>query len=49
MPLFDLRKLNASLPVASSEFTRLLVMGAADDFIVVVNAMFLCVLGKRVK
>ncbi|CAH1413512.1 unnamed protein product [Lactuca virosa] len=34
MPLFDLRKLNASLPVASSEFTRLLVMGAADDFIV---------------
>lgn len=37
MPLFDLRKLNASLPVASvpNLSTRVLVMGAADDFIVV--------------
>ncbi|KAI3699450.1 hypothetical protein L2E82_43775 [Cichorium intybus] len=36
MPLFDLRKLNASLPVASTgnPSTRVLVMGAADDFIV---------------
>ena len=37
MPLFDLRKLNASLPVASvpNTSTQVLVMGAADDFIVV--------------
>ncbi|KAK9064945.1 hypothetical protein SSX86_016328 [Deinandra increscens subsp. villosa] len=36
MPLFDLRKLNASLPVTSvpDPSTRVLVMGAADDFIV---------------
>ncbi|KAM0055225.1 putative chloride peroxidase [Helianthus debilis subsp. tardiflorus] len=36
LPLFDLRKLNASLPVASvpNPSTRVLVMGAADDFIV---------------
>ncbi|KAL4568892.1 hypothetical protein LXL04_024509 [Taraxacum kok-saghyz] len=37
MPLFDLRKLNASLPVASiakSPSTQVLVMGASDDFIV---------------
>ncbi|KAI3665544.1 hypothetical protein L6452_44171 [Arctium lappa] len=36
MPLFDLRKLNASLPVASvpNPSTQVLVMGAADDFIV---------------
>ncbi|KAD7117750.1 hypothetical protein R6Q59_005725 [Mikania micrantha] len=36
MPLFDLRKLNASLPVASvpNLSTRVLVMGAVDDFIV---------------
>ncbi|KAI3502918.1 hypothetical protein L1887_31318 [Cichorium endivia] len=36
MPLFDLRKLNASLPVASmgNPSTRVLVMGAAEDFIV---------------
>ncbi|KAK1423482.1 hypothetical protein QVD17_18785 [Tagetes erecta] len=36
LPLFDLRKLNASLPVASvpNRSTRVLVMGAADDFIV---------------
>ncbi|KAI3824206.1 hypothetical protein L1987_05656 [Smallanthus sonchifolius] len=36
MPLFDLRKLNASLPVASvpNLSTRVLVMGASDDFIV---------------
>ncbi|KAI3665542.1 hypothetical protein L6452_44169 [Arctium lappa] len=37
MSLFDLRKLNASLPVASvpNPFTQVLVIGAADDFIVV--------------
>lgn len=37
MPLFDLRKLNASLPVASvpNTSTQVLVMGVADDFIVV--------------
>lgn len=42
MPLFDLRKLNASLPVASvpNPSTQVLVMGAADDFIVV-NIMFI--------
>ncbi|GJZ41529.1 ataxia telangiectasia mutated family protein [Tanacetum coccineum] len=36
MPLFDLRKLNASLPVAAmpNTSTQVLVMGAADDFIV---------------
>ncbi|KAJ9564435.1 hypothetical protein OSB04_000401 [Centaurea solstitialis] len=36
MPLFDLRKLNASLPVASvpNPSTKVFVMGAADDFIV---------------
>ncbi|PWA68518.1 alpha/Beta hydrolase fold protein [Artemisia annua] len=36
MPLFDLRKLNASLPVASvpNTSTQVLIMGAADDFIV---------------
>ncbi|XP_071695937.1 uncharacterized protein [Rutidosis leptorrhynchoides] len=36
MPLFDLKKLNASLPVARvvNPSTQVLVMGAADDFIV---------------
>ncbi|MFS8016798.1 putative alpha/beta hydrolase-1 [Helianthus anomalus] len=36
LPLFDLKKLNVSLPVASvpNPSTRVLVMGAADDFIV---------------
>lgn len=37
VPLFDLRKLNASLPVPSpsKNTVKLLVMGASDDFIVV--------------
>lgn len=37
MPLFDLRKLNASLPVPSipKGSVELLVLGANDDFIVV--------------
>lgn len=36
MPLFDLRKLNASLPVPSvnNSSTKILVLGANDDFIV---------------
>jgi len=40
MPLFDLRKLNASLPVppVSNCPFEILVLGAKDDFIVV----FLC-------
>ena len=41
IPLFDLRKLNASLPVPSvpKGSVEVLVMGAADDFIVV-SSMF---------
>lgn len=37
MALFDLRKLNASLPVPSvpQSSIQLLVLGASDDFIVV--------------
>lgn len=37
MPLFDLRKLNASLPVPSVPISsvEVLVLGANDDFIVV--------------
>lgn len=37
LPLFDLRKLNASLPVPSvpESSVRVLVVGARDDFIVV--------------
>lgn len=37
MPLFDLRKLNASLPVPRLEDPafKVLVVGANDDFIVV--------------
>jgi hypothetical protein len=37
LPLFDLRKLNASLPVPSvpESTTEILVMGATNDFIVV--------------
>lgn len=37
MPLFDLRKLNASLPVPSVQDSvlKILVLGANDDFIVV--------------
>lgn len=37
MPLFDLRKLNASLPVPSlpKSCIEVLVLGASDDFIVV--------------
>ena len=37
LPLFDLRKLNASLPVPSipKNSVKLLVIGASDDFIVV--------------
>lgn len=37
MPLFDLKKLIASLPVASvpNLSTHVLVMGAADDFVLV--------------
>lgn len=37
MPLFDLRKLNSSLPVPSipKSSTQILVLGAEDDFIVV--------------
>ena len=37
MPLFDLRKLNASLPVPSvpKSSIEVLVVGANDDFIVV--------------
>lgn len=37
MPLFDLRKLNASLPPPSppKDFVKVLIMGATDDFIVV--------------
>jgi hypothetical protein len=37
MPLFDLRKLNASLPVPSvpKGSIEVLVLGASDDFIVV--------------
>lgn len=38
MPLFDLRKLNASLPVPSvpKSCMEILVVGASDDFIVVI-------------
>jgi len=38
MPLFDLRKLNASLPVPSVPNCpfEILVLGAKDDFIVVI-------------
>lgn len=41
MPLFDLRKLNAALPVPSvpKSAIELLVLGANDDFIVV-NSLF---------
>lgn len=37
LPLFDLRKLNASLPVpvARDPSLQILVLGANDDFIVV--------------
>lgn len=37
MPLFDLRKLNASLPVPSvpNSSLKVLVLGANNDFIVV--------------
>lgn len=37
MPLFDLKKLNASLPVPKpkEKSTKVLVLGAKDDFIVV--------------
>jgi hypothetical protein len=37
LPLFDLRKLNASLPVpsAANGTLEVLVMGASNDFIVV--------------
>lgn len=37
MPLFDLRKLNASLPVPllTNSSLKIFVMGAKDDFIVV--------------
>lgn len=37
IPLFDLRKLNASLPVpsANNSSIKVLVLGAKDDFIVV--------------
>lgn len=37
LPLFDLRKLNASLPVASvpNNTVNILVVGASSDFIVV--------------
>lgn len=37
MPIFDLRKLNATLPVPSvpRSSIELLVLGAKDDFIVV--------------
>jgi len=37
IPLFDLRKLNASLPVPKpmENSTKVLVLGAKDDFIVV--------------
>lgn len=37
LPLFDLRKLNASLPVSppAKGTVKLLIMGASDDFIVV--------------
>lgn len=37
MPLFDLKKLNASLPVPKPKenWTNVLVLGAKDDFIVV--------------
>ena len=37
LPLFDLRKLNASLPVPSATdgTLEILVMGASNDFIVV--------------
>lgn len=37
MPLFDLKKLNASLPVPKPKenSTKVLVLGAKDDFIVV--------------
>jgi len=37
LPLFDLRKLNAALPVPSvpNNTTEVLVMGAINDFIVV--------------
>lgn len=46
MPLFDLRKLNASLPVPSvpKSSIELLVLGAKDDFIVVSSdsSMFYC-------
>lgn len=39
LPLFDLRKLNASLPVPSipKNSVKLLIIGASDDFIVVSN------------
>lgn len=41
MPLFDLRKLNSSLPVPSDKDSSLKihVMGAEDDFIVVNSAL----------
>lgn len=43
MPLFDLRKLNASLPVPSipKGSVELLVLGANDDFIVVNTSLTL--------
>jgi hypothetical protein len=39
MPLFDLRKLNSSLPVPSvlKSSIEVLVLGANDDFIVVTS------------
>jgi hypothetical protein len=39
MPLFDLRKLNSSLPVPSAlkSSIEVLVLGANDDFIVVTS------------
>lgn len=43
LPLFDLKKLNASLPVPSmsKNSIQLLIMGSSDDFIVVSDCIFL--------
>ncbi|KAL6007498.1 hypothetical protein ACLOJK_032996 [Asimina triloba] len=51
MPLFDLRKLNSSLPPPSvpKDFVKMLIMGASDDFIVVRIGFFPIIMGTQIK
>lgn len=51
MPLFDLRKLNSSLPPPSvpKDFVQMLIMGASDDFILVNIGFFVSLFLKYSK